>query len=229
MIEKPLVSYPPSIHRAHAVITALSDAFDELKAFYNHDIADLRAKNPDDILLFGLSKQQAVALDTLERNGIASMGLLLKSMRYEEDPNTERPENLVRVVLYNLRKRVGKYGATITNRHGVGYSIQNLDLARENARNGIVVGEYEPNTKFNGVPSEERWAEVMQILHDHGPIGVRGIAERITSHWPVRAQTKRLQTRVWLLEQEKKGVVISRSVLDNEKRVYLWQLCNNVA
>lgn len=227
MIEKPLVSYPPSIHRAHAVITALSDAFDELKALYDYERISLREVDMGDVKLFKLSPQEAVGLASLLKQDVVSVQRLMKAMMRRES-ESERPENLIRVVLYKLRKKLGVYGGDIVCYFGSGYSVQNIELARENARNGIKI-DYAPDPKYRGVPSEERWAEVLQVLRDSGPLIAREIVEKLTVHWPVTQGTKYLQLRLWLRQKETEGVVSSSYIVYKKSRVYMWQLCNTVA
>jgi hypothetical protein len=226
---KPNVSYPPSIHRAHEVIAALSDAFDELRELYEYELADLKAKNSEDTDLFGLSPQETVALDKLARHDWVTVRMFMKAMVTKESVS-DRPENLVRVVVYNLRRKLSRYGANILSRQCVGYSIQNLDLARENARKGIVVADYKPDTRkrpFNA--PEERWVEAMQILRDSGPLIAREIAARMKTEWRVAENTKYLQLRLWLRKKETEGLVSSSYLVVNGSRAYVWQVCNTVA
>lgn len=227
MIEKPLVSYPPSIHRAHAVITALSDAFDELKALYEYERVSLREVDMTDVKLFKLTPQEAVGLASLMKQDVVSVQRLMKAMMRRES-ESERPENLIRVGLYKLRKKLGVYGGDIVCYFGSGYALQNIELARENARKGIKI-DYAPDPKYRGVPSEERWAEVLQVLRDSGPLIAREIVEKLTVHWPVTENTKYLQLRLWLRQKEKEGVVSSSYIVYKKSRVYMWQLCNTVA
>lgn len=227
MIEKPLVSYPPSIHRAHAVITALSDAFDELKALYEYERVSLREVDMTDVKLFKLTPQEAVGLASLMKQDVVSVQRLMKAMMRRES-ESERPENLIRVVLYKLRKKLGVYGGDIVCYFGSGYALQNIELARENARKGIKI-DYAPDPKYRGVPSEERWAEVLRVLRDSGPLIAREIVEKLTVHWPVTENTKYLQLRLWLRQKEKEGVVSSSYIVYKKSRVYMWQLCNTAA
>lgn len=229
MIEKPLVSYPPSIHRAHAVITALSDAFDELRELYEYEFSGLKATNTEDMELFGLSPQEGVVLDKLARDKWVTVARLMKATGKGESM-ANRPEDLVRVVIYKLRHKLTRYGGSILGQRCVGYSVQNLELARENARNGITFSGYKPDIRRR--PSnapEERWVEAMQILRDSGPLIAREIVARMKTEWAVTDNTKYLQLRLWLRKKETEGVVSSSYLIVNGSRAYVWQLCNTVA
>lgn len=224
---KPNVSYPPSIHRAHEVITALSDAYDDLKAQYDYETQNDIPLNAKDIFLFNLTAQEGAALAMLEKNPTITVWRLLRALVPEEG-EALKPQNQVRVVLHRIRKKIGIYGATIKGKHGVGYSVQNLELARENAGKGITV-DYTPVINVHRAAAKDRWDEVLNILQEGRGMTVPEIVAKMTVPWPIKERSKWYITRLWLQTKEKEGVVSADYVRHNKTRAIVWQVCNTVA
>lgn len=222
---KPNVSYPMSIHRAHEVITALSDAYDDLKALLDYECGtpDLEDRNGDR-LLFGLTPQETIVLHKLSTSSLLTTSRLAAAINLE-DSDARVPLNQIKVIIFRLRNKLTPFGACILTRTGVGYSLKNLELARENAKNGIVLNAYEPG-KRSSVTSQEIKDEAVALLQRDGPATCSQLLDKLTCNWQALRPSRFALLSKWLREEER--VVSTKRKLDC-RWVHVWQIRNTVA
>lgn len=227
MIKKPVVEYPYSVARCHEMITKLSQAYDELKETYDHEFSVSVIPDLEDRALFGLTQQQARVLAALSKHGHATTSFLTRIALKDRETDAIRPENSVRVAILKIRNKITQYGATISSWYGTGYAIQNLELARENARKGIALGSYEPDVRRNPATKIAKTGkEVLAILERGGPMSVPNIVKELTVKWDAAQTSKEIAVRRWLQEQERQGFVRSAAEKTDNSWRKVWYICN---
>jgi hypothetical protein len=188
VIEKPIVAYPHSIHRAHEIISKLSDAYDHLLFLYNMETeGDI---DTHDMKLFKLTPAEARVLAELQKKPVVRSSRLvhvIATIRGESE--AENPLNVSRVLILRLRKKIVPYGAAIIAHHGHGYALTGIEVARENCKNGKVVGDYVPDFNPGARKSCVSWEDIELILKRE-PANVSEIRERLVKDWRANVANK---------------------------------------
>lgn len=223
--DKPTVSYPMSIHRAHEVIRHLSAAYDDLRDLYEYECAPGDKTDPNgDIVLFGLTPQEEVVLRKLKNGSITPVARLAAAIRLEES-KAVRPGNQIKVVLYRIRRKLAPYGAVITSYTGAGYKIEGLEEARKNAKAKTKVAPaYKPGSRKQFRP--EMFEEVLQLLRDEGPMTCSDILQRMKSPWKIKPASKYAEMLRRLKKARTQGKVRMSYEKRNDRRVSVWYICN---
>lgn len=226
-MKKPVIEYPYSVARCHEMISKLSDAYDELQEAYDYEFSVSTIPDLEDRKLFGLTQQQARVLAALSKHGQATTSFLTRVALKDRETDAIRPENSVRVAILKIRNKITPYGATISSWYGTGYALHDIETARENARKGIAMGNYEPDVRKNPTSKMTKIGKkVLAILERSGPISVPQIVKELTVKWDAAQTSKEIAVRLWLQEQERQGFV--RSVAENTDNTWrkVWYICN---